>query len=48
VKTSRFAWRKVMSVSSYLASRFVLMRSFLFGSAGTSLFVAPFFLSSAY
>jgi hypothetical protein len=48
-KTSWFSQRKVMSVSSYLASRPVLMQSFLsglLGSVGTSLFTSPFFLSS--
>jgi hypothetical protein len=48
-KTSRFSQRKVMSTSSYLANRPVLMRRFLSGSLGsadTSLSAAPFFLSS--
>jgi hypothetical protein len=33
-KTSRFFWSKVMSVSSYLASRHVLNQSFLSGLLG--------------
>jgi hypothetical protein len=33
-KASRFSWRKVMSMSSYLASRHVLTQSFLFGLLG--------------
>jgi hypothetical protein len=45
-KISRFFWRKVMSVSSYLESRHVLTWNFFFGSlrlAGTSLSATSFF-----
>jgi hypothetical protein len=48
VKTSRFSQRKVMSVSYYLASRPVLIQSFLpgmLGSIGTSLSSTSFFPS---
>jgi hypothetical protein len=51
VKASRFSQRKVMSVSSYLASRPILIQSFLsglLGSTGTSLSSVSFFLSACY
>jgi hypothetical protein len=49
VKTSRFFQRKVMSMSSYLTSRPVLIRSFLpglLGSSGASLSSVSFFFTS--
>jgi hypothetical protein len=49
-KISRFSWRKVMSMSFYLGSRYVLTQNFFFGSlrsAGTFLFAASFFFRSA-
>jgi hypothetical protein len=45
-KTSRFFWRKVMNVSSYLGSRHVLTQNFFSRSlklVGTSLSTASFF-----